>query len=110
MSSNEKILVLIGNLSNTPIKVKKNQLLDHLQLEENSSLADVIPFEEFGEFKLPCNSPVALLNTCVATEFPEFPVNVTYNAQGVLNESPLDVSNGMNQSDGNVELRSLSPN
>ncbi|KAJ9080289.1 hypothetical protein DSO57_1026636 [Entomophthora muscae] len=46
----------------------------------------------------------------VATEFPSSPANVSYDTQGVLNESPLDISNDMNQSDGNIELRAVSPN
>ncbi|KAJ9061373.1 hypothetical protein DSO57_1021418 [Entomophthora muscae] len=46
----------------------------------------------------------------VITKFPELPANVSYNTQGALNELPLDVSNNMNQSDGNVELQALSPN
>ncbi|KAJ9057272.1 hypothetical protein DSO57_1024263 [Entomophthora muscae] len=32
----------------------------------------------------------------VATEFPDLPANLSYNTQGALNESPLDVSNDMN--------------
>ncbi|KAJ9083941.1 hypothetical protein DSO57_1029350 [Entomophthora muscae] len=47
---------------------------------------------------------------CVPTEVPSLPVNVSHNTQGVLNEPPHDVSNGMDQSDGNVKLRALSPN
>ncbi|KAJ9081526.1 hypothetical protein DSO57_1013874 [Entomophthora muscae] len=46
----------------------------------------------------------------VATEFPDLPANVSYDTQGTLNESPLDVSNDMNQSDGKIKLRALSPN
>ncbi|KAJ9050476.1 hypothetical protein DSO57_1014134 [Entomophthora muscae] len=46
----------------------------------------------------------------VATKFPDSPANVSYNTQGALDESPLDVSNGMNQSDGNIKLRALPPN
>ncbi|KAJ9075826.1 hypothetical protein DSO57_1032007 [Entomophthora muscae] len=45
-----------------------------------------------------------------STEFPDLPANVSYDIQGVLDESPLDVSNDMNQSDGSVELRALPPN
>ncbi|KAJ9056360.1 hypothetical protein DSO57_1033923 [Entomophthora muscae] len=46
----------------------------------------------------------------VATKFPDSPSNVSYNTQGGLNESPLDVSNVMNESDDNVKWRALSPN
>ncbi|KAJ9075852.1 hypothetical protein DSO57_1031721 [Entomophthora muscae] len=34
--------------------------------------------------------------TIIATKFPDFPANVSYNAQGELNELPLDISNNMN--------------
>ncbi|KAJ9055779.1 hypothetical protein DSO57_1000637 [Entomophthora muscae] len=52
------------------------------------------------------------LCTClgVATELPDSPVNVSYNTQGALNELPLDVSNNMEKSDGNIKLQALSPN
>ncbi|KAJ9087338.1 hypothetical protein DSO57_1034293 [Entomophthora muscae] len=43
----------------------------------------------------------------VATEFPDLSANVSYDTQRALNESPLDVSNNMRQSDGNVKLRTL---
>ncbi|KAJ9086197.1 hypothetical protein DSO57_1006708 [Entomophthora muscae] len=46
----------------------------------------------------------------VATKFPSLPANVSYDTQGALNESPLDVSIGMSQTDGNIELQALSPN
>ncbi|KAJ9081058.1 hypothetical protein DSO57_1018528 [Entomophthora muscae] len=46
----------------------------------------------------------------VETKFPDLPANVSYNTQGALNESPLDVSNNMRQSDGNVEWQALFPN
>ncbi|KAJ9064373.1 hypothetical protein DSO57_1031437 [Entomophthora muscae] len=46
----------------------------------------------------------------VATEVQTPPANVSYNTQGALNELPLDVSNVMNESDGNVEWRALHPN
>ncbi|KAJ9054547.1 hypothetical protein DSO57_1013213 [Entomophthora muscae] len=39
----------------------------------------------------------------VATEFPDLPANVSYNTQEALDESSLDVSNNMNQSNGNVK-------
>ncbi|KAJ9063948.1 hypothetical protein DSO57_1035550 [Entomophthora muscae] len=32
---------------------------------------------------------------CVATKLPDFPANISYNTQGALDESPLDVSNDM---------------
>ncbi|KAJ9078814.1 hypothetical protein DSO57_1002875 [Entomophthora muscae] len=46
----------------------------------------------------------------VATKLPELPANVSYNTQEAFNESPLDVSNNMNQSDGNVKWCALPPN
>ncbi|KAJ9078286.1 hypothetical protein DSO57_1008115 [Entomophthora muscae] len=46
----------------------------------------------------------------VATKFPYFPANISYNPQGVLNESPLDMSNDMDQSDDNVKWQALLPN
>ncbi|KAJ9068041.1 hypothetical protein DSO57_1032746 [Entomophthora muscae] len=46
----------------------------------------------------------------VATESPDLPANISYNTQGALNESPLDVSNNMNQSGGNVKWWVLSHN
>ncbi|KAJ9074629.1 hypothetical protein DSO57_1004431 [Entomophthora muscae] len=46
----------------------------------------------------------------VTTEFPDLPANVSYNTQGTLNKLPLDVSNNMDQSDGNIKLQALSPN
>ncbi|KAJ9054505.1 hypothetical protein DSO57_1013804 [Entomophthora muscae] len=46
----------------------------------------------------------------VATKFPDSPANVSYNTQGALNELSLDVSNNMNQSDGNIEWQVLHPN
>ncbi|KAJ9056212.1 hypothetical protein DSO57_1035477 [Entomophthora muscae] len=46
----------------------------------------------------------------VATEFPDLPANVSYDTQGALNESPLGVSNDMDQSDGNIKWRVLHPN
>ncbi|KAJ9078184.1 hypothetical protein DSO57_1009358 [Entomophthora muscae] len=46
----------------------------------------------------------------VATEVQTLPANISYNTQGALDESPLDVSNNMNQSDGNIKLRALHPN
>ncbi|KAJ9050880.1 hypothetical protein DSO57_1009991 [Entomophthora muscae] len=49
-------------------------------------------------------------NPVVATEFPSSPPNVSYDAQGVLDEPPLDVSNSMDQSDGNIKLQALPPN
>ncbi|KAJ9058241.1 hypothetical protein DSO57_1014281 [Entomophthora muscae] len=52
----------------------------------------------------------ACLLTIVATKFPDLPTNVSPNTQGALDELSLDVSNDMNQSDGNVELWALSPN
>ncbi|KAJ9057317.1 hypothetical protein DSO57_1023847 [Entomophthora muscae] len=36
----------------------------------------------------------------VATKFSSLPTNVSYYTQGALDEPPLDVSNGINQSDG----------
>ncbi|KAJ9073058.1 hypothetical protein DSO57_1020585 [Entomophthora muscae] len=49
-------------------------------------------------------------NASVATEVQTPPANVSYNTQGALNELPLDVSNVMNESDGNVKWRALHPN
>ncbi|KAJ9076495.1 hypothetical protein DSO57_1025657 [Entomophthora muscae] len=46
----------------------------------------------------------------VATEVQTSPANVYYNTQGALNELPLDVSNVMNGSGGNVKWRELHPN
>ncbi|KAJ9079770.1 hypothetical protein DSO57_1032061 [Entomophthora muscae] len=46
----------------------------------------------------------------VATEFPDLPANISYDTQGALNEAPLDVSNDMNQSDGNVKWQALPSN
>ncbi|KAJ9065372.1 hypothetical protein DSO57_1020225 [Entomophthora muscae] len=46
----------------------------------------------------------------VATEIQTSPANVSYNTQGALDELPLDVSNVMSESDGNVEWRALHPN
>ncbi|KAJ9064306.1 hypothetical protein DSO57_1032024 [Entomophthora muscae] len=46
----------------------------------------------------------------VATKFLDLPTNVSYDTQGALNESPLDVSNNMNQHDSNIKLQALSSN
>ncbi|KAJ9077747.1 hypothetical protein DSO57_1013819 [Entomophthora muscae] len=46
----------------------------------------------------------------VATKFPDLPANISHNTQGALDELSLDVSNDMNQSDGNVKQQALSPN
>ncbi|KAJ9078558.1 hypothetical protein DSO57_1005696 [Entomophthora muscae] len=48
--------------------------------------------------------------SCVATEFPDLTANVSYNTQGALDELPLDVSNNMNQSGGNIRWWVLHPN
>ncbi|KAJ9074034.1 hypothetical protein DSO57_1010335 [Entomophthora muscae] len=47
---------------------------------------------------------------CVATKLSGLPTNISYNMQGELDELPLDMSNNMNQSDGNIKSRALSPN
>ncbi|KAJ9059678.1 hypothetical protein DSO57_1038926 [Entomophthora muscae] len=54
--------------------------------------------------------PAPAPHLSVATKFPAFPANVSYNTQGALNEPPLDVSNIMNGSDGNVKWQALHPN
>ncbi|KAJ9049925.1 hypothetical protein DSO57_1019416 [Entomophthora muscae] len=46
----------------------------------------------------------------VAIKFSNLPANVSYDTQGALEETPLDISNDMYQSDGNVKQRALSPN
>ncbi|KAJ9070231.1 hypothetical protein DSO57_1010504 [Entomophthora muscae] len=46
----------------------------------------------------------------VATEVRTSPANVSYDTQGALDEPPLDVSNVMNESGGNVKWRELHPN
>ncbi|KAJ9084427.1 hypothetical protein DSO57_1024656 [Entomophthora muscae] len=46
----------------------------------------------------------------VATEVQTLPANVSYNTQGALDELPLDVSNVINESDGNGEWQALHPN
>ncbi|KAJ9068715.1 hypothetical protein DSO57_1025865 [Entomophthora muscae] len=46
----------------------------------------------------------------VATKIPSLPANVSHNTQGALDKPPHDISNCMDQSDGNVELQVLSPN
>ncbi|KAJ9082634.1 hypothetical protein DSO57_1002580 [Entomophthora muscae] len=46
----------------------------------------------------------------VATKIQTSPAKVSYNTQGALNESPLDVSNVMNESGGNVKWWALPPN
>ncbi|KAJ9066968.1 hypothetical protein DSO57_1004398 [Entomophthora muscae] len=46
----------------------------------------------------------------VSTEPSSLPASASYNTQGALKESPLDVSNGMEPSDVNIELWALSPN
>ncbi|KAJ9068414.1 hypothetical protein DSO57_1028990 [Entomophthora muscae] len=46
----------------------------------------------------------------VATKVQTLPANVSYNTQGALNELPLDISNVMNESGGNVKRRELHPN
>ncbi|KAJ9064314.1 hypothetical protein DSO57_1031966 [Entomophthora muscae] len=40
----------------------------------------------------------------------DLPANISYNTQGALDGPPLDVSNNMNQYNGNVELQALSHN
>ncbi|KAJ9089226.1 hypothetical protein DSO57_1014977 [Entomophthora muscae] len=47
---------------------------------------------------------------CVPDNIIDLPANVSHNTQGALNETPLDASNNMNQSNGNVKLQELSPN
>ncbi|KAJ9048892.1 hypothetical protein DSO57_1030055 [Entomophthora muscae] len=61
MSSSEEILVLLGNILDKSLRVKKHQLLGYMKLEENSSLMDVTPFGKFSEFALPCNQLSVLL-------------------------------------------------
>ncbi|KAJ9055586.1 DNA damage-inducible protein 1 [Entomophthora muscae] len=61
MPLSEEILVLLSNLSDKALKVKKHQLLRHMGSEENSSLMDVTHFGEFNEFALPCNQLSILL-------------------------------------------------
>ncbi|KAJ9052532.1 hypothetical protein DSO57_1033195 [Entomophthora muscae] len=46
----------------------------------------------------------------VATEVRTSPANISYNTQGALNESPLDISNIMNESDGNAKWQALHTN
>ncbi|KAJ9052033.1 hypothetical protein DSO57_1038259 [Entomophthora muscae] len=55
-------------------------------------------------------SSTASTHYCVAIKFPNLPANVSYNTQGALSEPPLDVYNNMDQSDGSIKLRALSPN
>ncbi|KAJ9059467.1 hypothetical protein DSO57_1002044 [Entomophthora muscae] len=43
-----------------------------------------------------CNMLMEMVKAIVATELPDLPANVSYNTQGVLIESPLGISNGMN--------------
>ncbi|KAJ9058722.1 hypothetical protein DSO57_1009555 [Entomophthora muscae] len=59
--------------------------------------------------KTPCISGQPT-DQSVATEFPDLPANVSYNTEGALNEPPLDVSNIMSESGGNVKWRKLHPN
>ncbi|KAJ9057294.1 hypothetical protein DSO57_1024054 [Entomophthora muscae] len=51
-----------------------------------------------------------LTGAIVATKVQTLPANVSYNTQGALNELPLDVSNVMNESGGNVKWQELHPN
>ncbi|KAJ9078891.1 hypothetical protein DSO57_1002127 [Entomophthora muscae] len=57
----EEILVLLENLSDKSLKVKKHQLLGYMKLKKNSSLMEVTSFGEFSEFTLLCNQPSVLL-------------------------------------------------
>ncbi|KAJ9055540.1 hypothetical protein DSO57_1002835 [Entomophthora muscae] len=46
----------------------------------------------------------------IATKIPLSPANVSHDTQGVLDESPHEVSNSMDQSNDNIKLQALSPN
>ncbi|KAJ9060958.1 hypothetical protein DSO57_1025504 [Entomophthora muscae] len=59
---------------------------------------------------LACKDLQATVDNPVATAFPDLPANVSYDTQGAFDESPLDVSNNMNQSGGNIKWRVLHPN
>ncbi|KAJ9083481.1 hypothetical protein DSO57_1034323 [Entomophthora muscae] len=61
MPLSEEILVLLGNLSDKVLKMKKHQLLGYMKLEENFSLMNITSFGEFSEFVLPCDQPSVLL-------------------------------------------------
>ncbi|KAJ9087346.1 hypothetical protein DSO57_1034243 [Entomophthora muscae] len=64
-------------------------------------------FEEFPTI----NTDIAVgPQQFVATKISSLPANVSHNTQRALNELPHDVSNSMNQSDGNVKCWALSPN
>ncbi|KAJ9077757.1 hypothetical protein DSO57_1013605 [Entomophthora muscae] len=46
----------------------------------------------------------------VATRIPLSPANLSHDTQWELNELPHDISNSMDQPEGKVKLRALSPN
>ncbi|KAJ9054822.1 hypothetical protein DSO57_1010236 [Entomophthora muscae] len=65
---------------------------------------------EQGFFQGPTAIPQVTDKSIVATKAQTLPVNISYDTQGALNEFPLDVSNIMNESGGNVKWRELHPN
>ncbi|KAJ9063245.1 hypothetical protein DSO57_1002149 [Entomophthora muscae] len=56
------------------------------------------------------HSAIVVADVIVATEIPSLPANISHNTHGALNKSPHDISNSMDQSDGDVKLQVLSPN
>ncbi|KAJ9086021.1 hypothetical protein DSO57_1008534 [Entomophthora muscae] len=100
----------MAKIPNTPVKTIKcllniqKTVVEGLQFK---SYALSTPFvwandPEMYEHLKPINS--------VATKVQTSSANVSYNTQGALNELPLDVSNIMNESGGNVEWQELHPN
>ncbi|KAJ9051518.1 hypothetical protein DSO57_1003869 [Entomophthora muscae] len=55
-------------------------------------------------------SVLIVVHHAVAPELPSLPANVSHNTQGALNGRPQDISNGMGQSKGSVELQAPPPN
>ncbi|KAJ9058568.1 hypothetical protein DSO57_1011023 [Entomophthora muscae] len=75
-------------------------------LRQHLSNPGKFPFESEGEEEAKVTSTLPT----IATKFPDLPANISYNTQGALDESPLDMSNNMKQSDDNVTWQALPPN
>ncbi|KAJ9050429.1 hypothetical protein DSO57_1014437 [Entomophthora muscae] len=87
-----KISVLIP-LDNQPEDANARETVACDQLDNQDALSSPEPTpQQYIVGKVRYYFPVDII---VATKFLGLPANVSYNTQGVLDESPLDVSNVM---------------
>ncbi|KAJ9085941.1 hypothetical protein DSO57_1009267 [Entomophthora muscae] len=100
-----KVMTIKHNGVNFNILKEPNTLI----LRDTPEL--VAPLNEYTHNYPPNKrSNMALIYASVATNIPSLPANISHKTQAVSNELPHDVSNDMDQSDGNFKLRALSPN